>query len=92
VEERVAIAGVLDVAHLHRLKPRKLLSGPGLVAWPCNSKEMVLMAITKESLVGWIHEAIQDDRNFKTEDPNPEAQRAKTMILEIIQKLRGRVL
>ncbi len=91
MEERVAKAGVLDVAHLHRLKPRKLFWAGSSSTWPCNSKEMILMAIAIKDLEKWIGEAIKDDHNFETKSLDPEAQKAKEMIRKVIRKLKGRV-
>lgn len=49
------------------------------------------MSVKMEDLDRWIDSAIKDDRNFETKDLDPNAQKAKEMIRDIIQKLKGRV-
>jgi len=49
------------------------------------------MAITIKDLEKWIDEAIRDDRNFQTKDPEPEVELAKTAILRVIRKMKGRI-
>jgi len=49
------------------------------------------MAITMKDLDRWINEVIRDDKNFQTKDLNPEAEKAKSAVLRVIRKMKGRI-
>lgn len=49
------------------------------------------MSVSPENLANWIALAIRDVENFSTKDVDPEAQKIKETILEIVWKLKGRV-
>lgn len=91
MEERAARAGVLDViVELHRLKPRNRagFATPGPTQYSIGDDPM---AVKMEDVERWIDEAVKDDRNFETKDLDPNAQKAKQMIKDVVMKLKGRV-
>lgn len=49
------------------------------------------MSIKEAQLEKWIDEAIKDDKGFQVKSLDPEIETAKTMIKQIIRKLKGRV-
>jgi len=49
------------------------------------------MAVTMQDLEKWIDEAVRDDKNFQTKDLDPEAEKAKTAILRVVRKMKGRI-
>jgi len=56
-----------------------------------NVQKSNIIDVTEADLAKWIDLCIKDDRNFNTEDANPEAEKAKKAILTTIQRLKGRV-
>ena len=49
------------------------------------------MAITMKDLHKWIDEAIRDGENYNTKDVDPEIEKAKTAILTVIRKMKGKI-
>ena len=47
--------------------------------------------ITMQDLEKWIDDCIKDSENFQTKSLDPETERAKSMILKIIRKMKGRI-
>lgn len=47
--------------------------------------------IPEADLSEWIDAALRGDRSFETKDVDPQAQRAKEIILKIVRKCKGKI-
>lgn len=52
---------------------------------------VITVAIKIEDLEKWIDECIKNDEGFRVKSLDPEVEKAKTMIKQVIRKLRGRI-